>query len=280
MVEKRRETARERRYLARRQSVKTPPTWVYTWGRLFRFLGFPFYLLYRLFITHTVVLGKEHLENLQPPLIFAGTHHSFVDMPLVRNALQQTAARRFANRLLVATSVYGFITAGLFAHYAVLAFGLYPIRRKGEGDGERSLREISRLMQAGNALLIFPQGHHVRPQQERDNDPSARFRPGAARLAASLHATVVPFGLAGTEKAVPPFVEEFHGTVIAGIPVSIKRVPLVIAFGAPLHVTGGESVQAFTARLQVACYRLTRQAEDVLKKLEEAKGDTTDRGSR
>jgi long-chain acyl-CoA synthetase len=238
------------------------PLWPYTWGRAFRWLGLPFDLLYRAAVTRTIVLGREHLTQLPPRVILAGTHHSFADVPLVRHGLARSAARRLAGRLVVAAYAGGFASAGLYARYGMLAFGLYPLRQYGERDA--SLRGLARLAAAGNAVLIFPQGRHSRPEEERAGDPVARFRPGVAHLAAALEAAVVPFGLAGTERLMPPFLEEFTGPVIAGIPVSITRGPLAIAFGAPLTLGPGESPPAFAARLQDASYALARQAEAAL----------------
>jgi long-chain acyl-CoA synthetase len=238
------------------------PLWPYTWGRAFRFLGAPFDLLYRLSVTRTVVLGREHLVDLPAPVIFAGTHHSFADVPLVRRGLEKSAARGLAQRLVVATYAGGFAAAGLLARYGSLAFGLYPLRQYGEQDA--SLRGLARLAQAGNALLIFPQGIHAEPERERAGDPSARFRPGVAHLAAALDAAVVPFGLAGTEQRMPPRLEEFDGPVIGGIPVAISRGPLAIAFGAPLRRGRDETPQAFAARLQAVSFALTREAEQAL----------------
>ncbi len=81
------------------------PLWPYTWGRALRFLGSPFDLLYRLSVTRTVVLGREHLLDLpNAPVIFAGTHHSFADVPLVRFGIKKTPARRFFNRLVVSAA--------------------------------------------------------------------------------------------------------------------------------------------------------------------------------
>lgn len=70
--------------------------------------------------------------------------------------------------------------------------------------------------------------------------------------------------VAGTERLIPPRKEEFKGRVIAGIPVSITRGPLAIAFGAPLTLLPGESPPAFAARLQEASYTLTGLAEQAL----------------
>jgi 1-acyl-sn-glycerol-3-phosphate acyltransferase len=138
---------------------------------------------------------------------------------------------------------------------------------------------LVQVAQAGNAVLIFPQGLHARPEQERQNDPAVRFRPGVAHLAEALDAPVVPFGLAGTDIIMPHAVgplrvhegqvavergEGFQGKAIAGIPVSLKRGPHAIAFGAPLRRGADEQAEEFTERLQVESYRLTRLAEQAL----------------
>jgi long-chain acyl-CoA synthetase len=246
-----------------------PPMWPYTWGRALRPLAAPITLLYRCAVTHTTILGREHLGGLGHPVIFAGTHHGFADMSLVHHGLAHSPARHLARRLVAATAAteleIGRVRIGglgLGGWYGILAFGLFPLQRtRGQ---EASLRQLARIGEAGNAILIFPQGAHARPQQERDGDPLARFRPGVAHLAAALSARVVPFGVAGTDLIIPPMREDFHGPVIAGVPVSITRGPLAIAFGAPLSLQPGETPDAFTARLQDESYRLTRLAEEAL----------------
>jgi long-chain acyl-CoA synthetase len=238
------------------------PEWPYTWGRALRFLSLPFDLLYRIAVTRTVVLGSERLCGLSPVVVVAGTHHSFADVPLVRYGLARTPARRFAGRLLVAAGAGGPGWRSLWGRYGMLAFGLYPLRR--ERDRELSLRRLVRLAQRGNAILIFPQGTHARPSEERENDSRVHFRPGVAHLAAALSCPVIPFGVAGTERLMPAFLEDFHGRVIAGVPVSFKRGPLAIAFGDPLVVDSDEDPAEFAARLEATCYRLTRAAERAL----------------
>ncbi len=145
-----------------------------------------------------------------------------------------------------------------------------PWTRRGERlDGEdavesKGARGLAKLAQLGNAILIFPQGVHAKPERERAGDPEARFRPGVAHLAQALDAAVVPFGLAGTEQRIPPEAETFDGPIIAGIPVSLNRGPLAIAYGAPLRLEPDESLADFTARLQRACFALARDAEAAL----------------
>src|SRR5579884_563371 len=241
-------------------ATTAPAHWPYTpLGRAFRGLSLPFDLLYRYAVPRTYIIGREHLAHLPPRVIFAGTHHSFADMPLVRRALAKTVGRAWARRLVVAAGAGGFGAAGALGKYAVLAFGLYPLQQHGER--EASLRGLARLAAEGNAILIFPQGRHATLAQERADDPAVRFKPGVAHLAAALDAAVVPFGLAGTEQVIPPDLDHFNGPVIAGIPVALRRGPLAIAFGVPLTLQPGESPHAFAARLQAVCYALTRQAE-------------------
>jgi long-chain acyl-CoA synthetase len=245
-----------------------PPLWPYqAVGRSLRGLALPFDLLYRYAVTDTYVIGREHLRSLPECVIFAGTHHSFADMPLLRKALARTVGRRRARRLVVATAAGGFGSAGMLAQYGILAFGLYPLQQHGER--EASLRGLARLAEQGNAILIFPQGVHATPEQERANNPAARFRPGVAHLAAALDAPVVPFGLAGTERVIPPHVPpDFQGPVVGGIPVTLQRGPLAIAFAPPLTLQPGEAPAAFAARLQDVCFALTRQAEAALARSE------------
>ncbi len=247
----------------------TPSMWPYTWGRAFRFLGFPIDLLYQLIVTRTVIAGSEHLADLPPRVILAGTHHGYPDMPLVRRAVRRTLGRAWARRLVVATAASGLVTAGILAKYGTLSLGLYPLRQYSDRDA--SLRGLARLAAAGNPILIFPQGaggtSHPSPDDERAGDHSVRFRPGVAHLATSLDAVVVPFGLAGTEEVLPPSLRKEHrGRSFGGlVPIALKRGPLAIVFGQPLSPGPDEPIQAFTERLQDASFGLTRDAERALK---------------
>jgi long-chain acyl-CoA synthetase len=244
---------------ARPLNGSVPPLWPYGWGRIFRAFGLPFDLIYRYGVTKTIVLGGEHLDQLGPRVILAGTHHSFADIHLVQHGLAATRAATLRRKLVIAASAANLANIGPAAWIGVLTFGTYPLNQTGERDA--SLRGLARLMQQGNAVLIFPQGTHSDPPLELSDDPSVRFRPGVGHLADALEAEVVPFGIAGTERLMPAHLEHYHGPVIAGIPVAITRGPLAIVFGEPMQVMDGEAPRDFAARLQDVCYALTRQAE-------------------
>jgi long-chain acyl-CoA synthetase len=91
-----------------KKTTAAPPLWPFTWGRAFRFLGFPADLLYRFGVTRTVVLGREYLADLPPRVIFAGTHHSFPDLALVRYALSRGGGEHTPRRLVTAIAAEGF----------------------------------------------------------------------------------------------------------------------------------------------------------------------------
>jgi long-chain acyl-CoA synthetase len=246
------------------------PLWPYGWGRLLRFIGAPSDLVYRALVPHTIVLGTEHLEHLPEQVVLAGTHHGFGDAPIVRHAIGRFGGRRLRrSRLIIAISAGGFNSGGpnlggigVLPWYGMLAFGLFPLRQYTRL--EESLRRLARAAGTRNSVLIFPQGTHARPEEERVDSPRVRFHAGVAHLAEAMHAPVVPFGVAGTERPIPSFPEDFKGLKIAGIPISLKRSPMAIAFGAPVTIGPGETPQAFSTRLQRLCYALTCQAEEAL----------------
>ncbi len=236
------------------------PAWFYRYGWPVRpLLTAPFDLIYHLGIPRTVVLGADQLRDLPSTVVFAGNHRSFADMPLVRVALGRSPARRFSRRLVIAAMAEGAGWHSPLARYVSAGFGLYPLDRL--AHREASLRRLASLARGGNAVLIFPQGTQARPSDEQGDTPAVRFKTGVAHIAEALDAPVVPFGLAGTEEAMPPSVGDFHGLVIGGVPVSLRRTILVIAFGAPTRQTRAESAQQFLERLEQDSYALAAGAD-------------------
>jgi 1-acyl-sn-glycerol-3-phosphate acyltransferase/acyl carrier protein len=244
-------------------AVRLPvPPWFYRYGWPLRpLLTAPFDLIYGLGIPRTIVLGADYLRDLPAAVVFAGNHRSFADMPLVRVALSRTAARRFARRLVIAAMAEGEGWRSPLARYVAAGYGLYPLDRVRQR--EASLRRLANLARGGGAVLIFPQGVHARPADERGDPPAVRFKTGVAYVAEALEAPVVPFGLAGTEVAMPPFLDDFHGLVVGGVPVSLRRTVLAIAFGPPQWQSADESPQAFAARLERLSYALAAEADRV-----------------
>src|SRR5207302_5468462 len=134
-------------------------------------------------IPRTTVLGTQHLHNLPTGTVFAGNHRSFADMPLVRVGLSRSPARHFSRRLVIAAMAEGEGWRSPLARYAAAAFGLYPLDRL--SHREASLRRLAALARGSGpaAVLIFPQGTHARPADERGELPAVRFKTGFVHLA-------------------------------------------------------------------------------------------------
>lgn len=97
------------------------------------------------------------------------------------------------------------------------ALGAIPVRR-GEGD-HRAMRRARRLLDAGELVAIFPQGTVLRFRNRR-------FRRGAARVALTTGAPLVPVRLFGTAAAfsiVPPRLGFPKLRVVVGEPIRVER---------------------------------------------------------
>jgi len=88
----------------------------------------------------------------------------------------------------------------------------------------KALRKIIKLMEAGNILVIAPEGTRSR------SATMAEGKPGVSYLAAKLNRSVVPVGLAGTEdKAIVDNLKRLrrsHIVIHAGKPFSLPPLPV------------------------------------------------------
>jgi 1-acyl-sn-glycerol-3-phosphate acyltransferase len=90
--------------------------------------------------------------------------------------------------------------------------GAFPVRR-GEGDREAIATAI-RILRAGGTVAMYPEG-------TRNRDGQARIHSGAARLALSTGAALVPVALTGTDRVRlwPPRIPRFQ--VAYGPPIQV-----------------------------------------------------------
>jgi 1-acyl-sn-glycerol-3-phosphate acyltransferase len=78
---------------------------------------------------------------------------------------------------------------------ALIQLGAFPVKR-GQADRE-AMRSAEEVLNAGHALILFPEGtRKFGPDVEPLHD-------GAMFIAARTHAMVVPVGIAGTDRALP-----------------------------------------------------------------------------
>jgi 1-acyl-sn-glycerol-3-phosphate acyltransferase len=129
--------------------------------------------------------GTRHIPAAGP-LLITPNHQTYADPALVTIPFRRPVYYMAWDRL-----------------FAIPLFGRFLRRLRAfpvdvESSDPRATREAIRLLQAGAALMIFPEG-------ERSPDGRmGRFKPGGFRLAVALGVPVLPVTIAGAHEAWPP----------------------------------------------------------------------------
>jgi 1-acyl-sn-glycerol-3-phosphate acyltransferase len=130
------------------------------------------------------VRGQQHIP-LTGPVLVAPIHRSNLDFAFT---LFISPRKVF---FMAKDSLFNVPLLGA----ALIQLGAFPVTR-GSADRE-ALRSAEEVLTAGHALILFPEGTrkygpHVEPLHD-----------GAMFIAARTGATVVPVGIAGTDRALP-----------------------------------------------------------------------------
>jgi long-chain acyl-CoA synthetase len=167
--------------------------------------------------------GLENLAGLEPPVIFASNHQSYMDVPAILAALPPKW------RYLVAPAMrkeffeehfHGRSFANSLNYYlSAWLFNCFPIPQREPGALE-TLRYMGELANEKWCILIFPEGI-----MSSDNQ-IAPFQPGIGMIASKLEIPVVPIRINGMNKVLKP------GRKMA------KMSDVKITFGPPIHLTG------------------------------------------
>lgn len=129
--------------------------------------------------------GVEHIPATGA-VIIAPNHQTYADPTIITIPVRRPIHYMAWNRLFEIPG-FGWLIRRLRA---------FPVNL--DGRDARATREVVRLLKAGEAVMIFPEG-------ERSLDGRlGPFKPGAFRLAASLGVPVLPVTLVGGHEAWPP----------------------------------------------------------------------------
>ena len=125
--------------------------------------------------------GKERLPR-SGGYVLAPSHRSMMDIPFA-GWVTRRRLRYMGKQSLFDIPVLGWL-------FTVL--GGFPVQR--DGTDRKALRESIAMLQAGEILLVYPEG-------TRQHGPKIQpLQPGAAYLALRAGVPVVPVGIAGTEE--------------------------------------------------------------------------------
>jgi 1-acyl-sn-glycerol-3-phosphate acyltransferase len=154
------------------------------------------------------VEGLEHVPASGPAVI-AGNHLSFIDSFVLGLALPRPL-------YYLGKSDYW---ESARTRWLVAGAGVVPVYRDGGDRGEGSLRAGVQLLQRGDLLGIYPEG---------TRSPDGRLyrgKTGPVRMALEAGAPVVPFGIIGSDVAMPQDRRV------------IRRAPITLRFGRPIDLS-------------------------------------------
>jgi long-chain acyl-CoA synthetase len=199
------------------------PTWILPLARVFMQLK---------------VEGREHLDSIRGPVVFASNHLSHMDTPAILIALPRrwrySVAPAMAKEFWRAHfyprefSRKKYLWNSLWYYMSSMFFNAFPLPQR-EAGTRQTLRYIGEVAADGYSILIFPEGRR---------EPSP-FRPGVGMIASRLDLPVVPVRIEGLDK------------VLHSSKRWPTRGPVRIAFGPPMRLEG-DDYQALAKRVEDA----------------------------
>lgn len=172
------------------------------------------------------VSGRSHLDGLGGPFLICPNHSSHLDVSTLRLAL----GRRHRRRLAAAAAEDYFFTGHRSRAFLAAWLGGFAFRRRGANPG--SVAEITRLLNAGWSVLLFPEGTRSR------DGAIAPFKPGIGLIATGTGRPVVPVRIDGLRDVLAPGRRLPH------------RGRVEVRFGEALRARPGEGPREFAARLE------------------------------
>ena len=143
--------------------------------------------------SRRTVRGREHLDGVEPPVVFVANHSSHYDTPAILRALPA----RWRRRTAVAAAADYFYAKRRLGWTVSLVFGTVPVARDGRGLDHDSTAHIKALFEQGWSLVMFAEG-------TRSRDGSVgKLRSGAAVLAAQHDLALVPIHVSGSHDVMP-----------------------------------------------------------------------------
>lgn len=191
-------------------------------------------LLFNIFWARPSVLGREHLEELEPPYLVVCNHSSLIDPALLVGYFPE-AIRFMAKAELADKPWIGFIEKRL---------GNIHLDRDGRDIGpiRRALKE---LKSGDRCLVVFLEGTRT-----EEGSGLVDAKQGAAMLAARSKVPVVPVYIENTGRAAP------KGTLVPTFyPIRLHIGPPV-DLGLPKGKADDAALEGATDRIREAILRL------------------------
>lgn len=143
--------------------------------------------------TGVDIVGRERLP-LRGPAILVANHASHVDTVLLLTIYPSKAL----DRVRPAAAADYFLKGRMISWFSRHVLNIVPVARDRVGAGEDVLAPAREALEAGDILLIFPEG------TRGDGEELSRLKTGVAKLAAAFpDAPVTPIWLQGAGRVLP-----------------------------------------------------------------------------
>lgn len=130
------------------------------------------------------MVGSRRIPMTGPALLIAN-HQSFFDAPVIGNATMRHLSF-LARKSLFRNRWFGWLIDALNA---------VPVDQ--EGIGKDGIKEILAQLQAGRAVVVFPEG------ERSTNARMQPLKPGISLLIKRVQAPIIPIGIAGAYDCWP-----------------------------------------------------------------------------
>jgi 1-acyl-sn-glycerol-3-phosphate acyltransferase len=162
----------------------------------------------RLFFRFRVIHRERMIQT--GPVILAMNHQSYLDPPLAGTTCDR-AIYFLARRTLLDVPLLGWVLPRL---------NVIPVNQ--EGVDRSAIKAVIRVLQAGNGVLVFPEG-------SRTLDGTLQpAEPGMGLVIAKTLAPVVPMRIFGAQEALPR--SGGH----------LRFVPITVVIGEPIFFTAAD----------------------------------------
>jgi len=155
--------------------------------------------------------GAQHLPA-DGPAILVANHVSFFDSILLMFSLPRPVA-------FIGKAEY---TDNPITNWLFCGAGMIPVRRENPGDLPHVFDEVAEVLARGEVIGVFPEGTRSR------DGLLHRGHVGAAHLALTTGAPIVPVGIIGTDRVLPTgarIVRPFRqATITIGAPISVREL--------------------------------------------------------
>ena len=175
--------------------------------------------------------GRENLEGLSGPVLYAANHNLKVDAGMILLSLPASAR----GRLGIAAAADNYFSSIWWRYFSPLLGNTFPFAR--HGPVRRSLENLGDLLDSDWSVLIFPEG-------DRTDGEIKPFKPGTGFVAMESRTPVVPIRVTLNKPGV------FEG---ASLP---SRGNVTVQIGKPLIFERGTDYLEATGTLEQAVREL------------------------